>query len=96
MTTELPITETTHSCGCGESHAAHLPELDTRVIPHELRHGAVFGALATRRPGTGLILIASHDPKPLLAQIEQLEGGSIEIEYLVEGPEAWHLRMTRR
>ena len=93
--TELPITETTHNCGCGCSGSASLPELDTRTIPHELRHGAVFGALATRAPGTGMVLIASHDPKPLLAQIAQLEGDSIAIEYLVEGPDAWHLRMTR-
>lgn len=95
MPTELPITEA-HSCGCGCSDSTGLPQLDTRTIPHELRHGAVFGALATRQPGTGLVLIASHDPKPLLAQIAQLEGDSIVVDYLVEGPEAWHLRMTRR
>lgn len=93
--TELPITEA-HSCGCGCSDNSGLPELDTRTIPHALRHGAVFGALATLRSGQGLVLIASHDPKPLLAQISEGTDDAIEVSYLVEGPEAWHLRMTRR
>ncbi len=95
MTTELPITETNHSCGCGCSDSSGMPELDTRVIPHELRHGAVIGALVTLQPGRGLVLIASHDPKPLLAQIAAIEGVEIEVEYLTQGPDAWHLRMTR-
>ncbi|HWC21409.1 MAG TPA: DUF2249 domain-containing protein [Flexivirga sp.] len=93
--TELPITEV-HSCRCGCSDNADLPELDTRTIPHALRHGAVFGALATLRPGQGLVLIASHDPKPLVAQIAEGTDGAIAVSYLVEGPEAWHLRMIRR
>lgn len=93
--TELPITEA-HSCGCGCSDAVDLPELDTRTIPHKLRHGAVFGALATLRSGEALVLIASHDPKPLLAEIAESSGGAIAVSYLVEGPQEWHLRMTRR
>lgn len=94
--TELPITEKQSGCGCGCGCAENLPELDVRAIPHELRHGVVFGALATRQSGEGLVLVASHDPKPLLAQIAQLEGDQIAVEYLVQGPDAWHLRMTRR
>lgn len=93
--TELPITEA-HGCSCGCSDDSALPQFDTRTIPHALRHGAVFGALATLHPGQGLVLIASHDPKPLLAQISESADNAIEVSYLVEGPEAWHLRMTRR
>lgn len=93
--TELPITEKNSGCACGCSDSG-IPELDVRAIPHALRHGTVFGALSAVRPGTAMVLIAPHDPKPLLAQIAEREGNAIEVTYLVEGPEAWHLRLARR
>lgn len=93
--TELPITEKTSGCACGCSDSG-VPELDVRNIPHALRHGTVFGALSAVRPGNAMVLIAPHDPKPLLAQIAEREGDSIEVSYLVEGPDAWHLRLARR
>jgi len=90
---EIPLTET-HSCTCGEEHGE--PELDARVIPHALRHAAVFGALSAVRPGNAMVLVAPHDPKPLLAQIAQREGDAIQVSYLEQGPEAWRLRLARR
>jgi uncharacterized protein (DUF2249 family) len=85
-----------HSCGCGEHDAAGDPELDARVVPHAIRHATVFGALDAVRPGRGLVLIAPHDPLPLLRQIEQREPGVFEVSYLERGPEAWRLRLARR
>ena len=45
MTPDLPLVEKDHACACGEHDAAH-PELDARLIPHALRHGAILGALS--------------------------------------------------
>lgn len=81
-------------CGCGEENEA-LPELDVRTIPHAIRHATVFGALQGLRPQTAMILIAHHNPLPLLAQIEQMFSGGVEVTYLQEGPEEWKLRMYR-
>ncbi len=92
--TELSLTESSTSCGCHDDHGA--PELDARAIPHSIRHATIFGALSAIRPGGALILIAPHDPLPLLAQIEQREPGAIEVSYLERGPEAWRLRLARR
>ena len=39
------------------------------------------------------MLVAPHDPKPLLAQLADL--GPITVTYLDEGPDAWRLRITR-
>ena len=89
----LPITES-HECECGESHDAP-PALDARVIPHAIRHAAVLGALSSIGTGRSMVLIAPHDPKPLLAQIARLEQGAIEVSYLERGPEAWRLQLTR-
>lgn len=91
--TALPITEK-HECGCGESHDGP-PTLDARVIPHALRHAAIFGALDAIGLGESMVLIAPHDPLPLLAQIAQREQGAIEVSYLQRGPEAWYLQFTR-
>ena len=94
MTPDLPLVEQGHACACGGHDAAH-PELDARLIPHALRHGAILGALSRVRPGAAMVLVAPHDPLPLLAEIERAEDGAIEVSYLAEGPEAWRLLLTR-
>ncbi|RRD49506.1 DUF2249 domain-containing protein [Arachnia propionica] len=87
---ELPISEKS-SCGCG--HDAELPELDVRAIPHAIRHAAIHGVVDSLRPGAAFILVAPHNPLPLLAEIQQRHGETIRVTYLEEGPEAWRLRL---
>ena len=84
-----------HACGCGESDGPAYPELDARAIPHAIRHATIFGALDGVRPGKGLVLIAPHDPLPLLAQLEQQEPEAFAIDYLERGPETWRLALVR-
>lgn len=84
------------SCGCGEEPGQGLPELDVRTVPHAIRHATVFGALDSIRPGGGLILVAPHDPLPLLRQIERRYAGAFTHTYLERGPEAWRLRFVRQ
>ena len=72
-----------------------MPELDARVIPPAVRHAAIFGALDAIAPADGLILVAPHDPRPLLRQIEQRWPSGFSVEYLERGPEAWRLEFTR-
>ncbi|HWJ84459.1 MAG TPA: DUF2249 domain-containing protein [Cellulomonas sp.] len=88
-----PEPEPAHACGCG-GHDEADPVLDVRNIPHAVRHGAVFGAFDAIPPGGSLVLVAPHAPRPLLAQLA--ERAPIDVKYLVEGPDAWHLRITRR
>lgn len=90
---ELPVVEAV-ACGCG-GHDEDLPVLDARAIPHAIRHATIFGALTVIRPGAAMVLVAPHDPLPLLAQIHQREGGAIEVSYLERGPQAWRLRLGR-
>ncbi|HMM94982.1 DUF2249 domain-containing protein [Phycicoccus sp.] len=90
---DLPLTAVQHGCGCGDAdHGA--PELDVRSIPHAIRHATVFGAMSAIPAGGSLVLVAPHDPKPLLAQLADRES-PITVTYLDEGPEAWRLRITR-
>ncbi len=84
-----------HRCGCGEVDAPGYPELDARAIPHAIRHATIFGALDSVHPGSGLVLIAPHDPLPLLAQIEQRNPGLFTVDYVERGPQTWRLKFVR-
>ena len=92
-------------CGCGEAAGAaacgcsevdlDVPELDVRTVPHAIRHATVIGAFDAIPAGGSLLLIAPHDPLPLLRQLSRRTGGAIAVSYEQRGPEAWHLRLTR-
>lgn len=84
------------SCGCGETPRAGHPELDATAIPHAIRHATIFGALDSVAPGGAMVLVAPHDPLPLLAQLEQRSNDGFTVEYLERGPETWRLLLTRR
>lgn len=83
-------------CQCGHAEEPGYPELDARSIPHAIRHATIFGALASIDPGSGLVLVAPHDPVPLLDQIEQRYPGRFDVNYLERGPQAWRLVLTER
>ncbi|TDC86306.1 DUF2249 domain-containing protein [Actinomadura sp. 7K507] len=84
-----------HGCGCGEEDGPGYPELDARTIPHAIRHATVFGALDTVEPGGGLVLVAPHDPLPLLAQLQKRSPDTFTVSYRERGPEAWRLLLVR-
>ncbi|MCE7483369.1 DUF2249 domain-containing protein [Microbacterium profundi] len=91
----IPLTDVSNeACTCGVLHEEEYPALDVRGIPHAIRHGVVFGALDSLAPGSGLILVAPHDPLPLLAQIDQRTPGRFTVTYLTSGPDAWHLQFV--
>lgn len=83
--------EASHACGC--AHDSSAPVLDVRPIPHAVRHGAVFGAFGATPPGSSLVIIAPHNPLPLIAQLQ--ERASLEVSYLKQEPEEWHVQLTR-
>lgn len=100
--TTIPLTETTNpgsghahagGCGCADTSVG-APVLDVRTIPHAIRHATVFGAWSAIPAGGSLVIVAPHDPKPLLAQIAEREG-PVTVTYLDEGPDAWRLQLTR-
>lgn len=71
-----------------------IPTLNAAIIPHAVRHGAIHGALGSRGVGESLVLIAPHNPLPLLREIESREG-DFQVSYLQEGPRDWRLKFTR-
>ncbi|MFT3888906.1 MAG: DUF2249 domain-containing protein [Arachnia sp.] len=92
--TDLNLTPTS-SCGCGCSHEEALPELDARVIPHAIRHAAIHGVVENLQPGGAFVLVAPHDPIPLLNQIADRNGDAVRVTYVESGPSAWKLKVAR-
>ena len=82
------------TCTCGHDGSESMV-LDSRTIPHAIRHAAIFGAWEAIQPGISLDLMASHDPLPLLAQLERNHPNTFSISYLESGPDVWTLRLTR-
>ena len=93
--TTLPVTAVSSGCGCSDAGAHADPVLDARTIPHAIRHGAIFGALDSLGGGGAMVLIAPHDPLPLLDQARSRYPEGLTVEYLQSGPDAWHLRLAR-
>jgi uncharacterized protein (DUF2249 family) len=82
-------------CSCGGQDEANAVLLDTRQIPHAIRHATIFGALDSIASGASLDIVADHNPLPMLAQLEDSRPGDFAVDYLVSGPDAWMLRFTR-
>lgn len=93
--TTFEVTEVSTGCGCHDAGEHSDPVLDARTIPHAIRHGAIFGALDSLGGGGAMVLIAPHDPLPLLDQARSRYPEGLQVEYLQSGPDAWHLRMVR-
>lgn len=91
---ELPVTDVSADGAPANDHG--LPELDARIIPHAIRHGAVVGAFSQVRQGKAMVLAAPHNPLPLLKQLSEIEGDALEVSYLDEGPDVWRLRLGRK
>ena len=76
------------------SQGPSIPPLNASEIPHAVRHGAIHGALGTLNVGESMILIAPHDPLPLLNEVDQREE-SFDREYLKKEPKEVHIKFTR-
>jgi uncharacterized protein (DUF2249 family) len=85
-----------HSCDCGHDDEPGYPILDARAVPHAIRHATIFGALDAVHAGSGLVLLAPHDPLPLLDQVAQRHPGRFDVSYLQRGPQTWRLQFARQ
>lgn len=81
-------------CGCGAEQAT--PELRAADLPKVIRHGAIIGGLTSMKSGEKLVLVVSHDPLPLLSQLNRVAPDTFDLEYLERGPEVFRLQFTKR
>jgi uncharacterized protein (DUF2249 family) len=91
-------------CGCGGDQPAGPAaapvlsvdaRLDVRDVPHSQRHALVLSTVAALPPGEAVVLVASHAPRPVLAEIDDRFGGQVQAQWLQSGPEVWQVRLER-
>ncbi len=82
-------------CGCG-GHAATTDVLDVRVIPHSVRRATVLAAIGAVQPQASLLLLAPHDPVPVLEMVTATYPDEFAWTYDSTGPETWAVLLTRR
>ena len=68
---------------------------DVRGISRRFRHLVVFAALDNMQPGEHMHFMNDHDPKPLLMQINQYFGASVQYTYLKNEPGEVVIDFTR-
>ncbi|MGI8483260.1 MAG: DUF2249 domain-containing protein [Thermomicrobiales bacterium] len=74
---------------------SELTTIDVRnMIPRE-RHPLIFKTFDDLQPGTAMLLVNDHDPKPLYYQLMAERAGLADWKYLEEGPETWQVRITK-
>ena len=98
--TTFPLTEATRRHGRARQRLRLRRDQRRRTrarrARHPPRHPPRHASSAPGRPsrqGGSLVIVAPHDPKPLLAQLA--DRGPLTVTYLDEGPDAWRLKLTR-
>lgn len=71
-------------------------ELDVRSLPLARRHLEVLGAFDDLRADEAFVLVADHDPKPLLHQFQSERPGRFEWSILEAGPTRFRIEVRRR
>lgn len=84
-----------HNCANIISPDMRYP-FDARGVAKRFRHAAIFGALDFLHPGETMRFVNDHDPLPLLAQLMERYGDSIEINYVAREPGGIVIDFTRK
>ena len=82
-------------CGCGGA-VETVDVLDVRLIPHSVRRASVLAAVGAVAPRASLVLLAPHDPVPILEHVSAAYPDEFSWVYDAAGPETWAVRITRR
>ena len=88
------ITKNTNEEG-GEEAVILRKVFDVRPFPPTQRHEMVFQSFDELNVGEAFEFTNDHDPKPLYYQIEAESKVPFKWEYLVNGPEAWTVKVSR-
>ena len=72
-----------------------MKQVDVRTIPPRERHPLLFQTFDQLEPGQSFELVNDHDPKPLYYQFQVERAGTVEWEYLEQGPSTWRVRIGK-
>lgn len=70
--------------------------LDVTVLDPRIKHETIFNEFDNLKPGSSLVILNDHNPRPLYFHLLNMHGEIFEWEYLEEGPEWWKVRISLR
>ena len=74
---------------------SYTETIDVRNLMPAQRHAKIFNLLDALKPGTCLILVNDHDPKPLYYQLEAEHPEQFSWIYVQQGPDVWRVEIGR-
>ena len=75
--------------------AASSTIIDVRTIAPPQRHALIFSTFDALPVGHSLELQNDHDPMPLQRQFRERFPEQFSWDYLEQGPDQWHVRISR-
>jgi len=70
--------------------------IDVTLIEPKLKHPTIFQVFDSLTGGESLTIHNDHDPKPVYYQLLGERGDIFTWQYLLEGPEWWDVRITKK
>jgi uncharacterized protein (DUF2249 family) len=74
---------------------AHSNKIDVRAIAPRDRHPLIFSTFHGLPAGKTMEIVNDHDPRPLYYQFQAEMPGLFSWDYLEQGPDTWHVRITK-
>lgn len=69
--------------------------IDVRQFASKVKHHAIFSIWNALSPGSAMLIINDHDPKPLYYQLDAECGQEFQWNYLERGPECWQVEIRK-
>lgn len=69
--------------------------IEAQKISPAQRHAFIFESFDNLEAEDSIVVVNSHDPVPLLVQLQSQRPDTFTTEYLEEGPTVWRVRITK-
>lgn len=70
--------------------------IEDQQLPASEKPGYIFDTFDSLEPGDSIILISSYDPEALWSLFDEKRPSQFTLEYLLNGPEEWRVKLTKK
>jgi uncharacterized protein (DUF2249 family) len=96
VTKNMDLTTSSTSENSSNENSNKEKIVDVPSLEPRLKHPTIFQTFDELQPGESFIIHNDHDPKPVYYQLLGERGDVFTWEYLLQGPDFWDIRVTRR
>lgn len=70
--------------------------IEDQQIPGHDRHNFILNIFDSLEAGDSITIVSKCDPKPLWTQLNEQQMFQFSLEYLVNGPNEWKVKLTKK